>query len=198
MTQLLNAVLGQLDLSLGGGTALHEVLLGLEPPRRERGLEVGRCLGGAGALLLVDGLSLFAAGGGVAVGVVEHLIGRALGVFAVAGGVGVCGATSLLGVAVCLGLHCRRTLVDAVAVALGVSSGLLAQPLGLLIGEGQNAPDTFAQRLVSSLRNGRLPLLLTFCLENFDPGRQGGDPLLGLGQLTGGDVGAGQLCTERT
>ena len=197
LAQLFNPVLSQLELTLSGGTALHEVLLGLDPPRRERGLEVGRGLGSAGALLLIDGLGLFAARRGVAIGVVEHLIRRALGVFAVAGGVGVCGATGLLGVAVCLGLHCRRTLVDAVAVTLGVGSGLLAQPLGLLISEGQNASDAFAQGLVSSLRNGRLPLLFAFGLESFHPGRQRGDPLLGLGQLTGGDAGVGQLCTER-
>ena len=57
-----------------------ELLLGALAALGQRGLEVGGGLCGLGALVLVDRLGLGAARAGVAVRVVEHLVGPALGV----------------------------------------------------------------------------------------------------------------------
>ena len=78
----------------------------------QRGLEVGGGLGGLGALLLVDGLGLLQARGGVALGAVERGRRRCARVLEHPGRLGVGVAAPLVGVAVGLAALRRRLVAD--------------------------------------------------------------------------------------
>ena len=129
-------VVGHLGGELGG-CAL--------PAFRQRGLELGRCGPGGGALLLEDGLGLAAARGGLAVGVIQQLVGLAVGLVDNPGGVGLGLAAGLGGVTVRGRAGVLHLVGHLDLHGLGILLGAQPDVVGLLLGEAQHLGDPFPE-----------------------------------------------------
>ena len=129
-------------LHLGG-----EVLLGRAAAAGQGGLEVGRRLGGLGALLLVDRLGLLQAGRRVALGGVEPVVGVATGVLEHAGGLGLGVAAGLVGVLVGVAVLARHLVGDLLALVVEQGAAALEQVAGLVLGEAEDLGDALTEVL---------------------------------------------------
>ncbi len=113
----------------------------------EGGLEVGRGLGGLGALLLVDGFGLLEPGGRVTLGGVEPVVGGALRVLEHAGGLGVGVGAGLVGVLVGLAALARHLVGDLLPLLVEQGPAPLEQVAGLVLGEAEDPGHPLAQVL---------------------------------------------------